>query len=62
MMASRVVRFNSYLLLALVASCAVGCKSMKKKDATTFRLHQEVNRTAETGAVRCLFIARAQCM
>jgi preprotein translocase subunit SecD len=43
MMASRVVRFNSYLLLALVALCAVGCKSMKKKDATTFRLHQEVN-------------------
>ena len=31
MMASRVVRFNSYLLLALVASCAVGCKSMKRK-------------------------------
>jgi preprotein translocase subunit SecD len=43
MMASRVVRFNSYLLLTLVALCAVGCKSMKKKDATTFRLHQEVN-------------------
>ena len=44
MMASRVVRFNSYLLLALMALCAVGCKSMKKKDATTLRLHQEVNR------------------
>jgi hypothetical protein len=42
-MASRRVRFNSYLLLALVALCGAGCKSMKKKEATTLRLHQEVN-------------------
>jgi preprotein translocase subunit SecD len=45
-MASRVVRFNSYLLLALLSLCAVGCKSMKKKDATTLRLHQEVGADA----------------
>jgi hypothetical protein len=42
-MATRLVRFNSYLLLGLLLLGAVGCKSMKKKEATTLRLHQEVS-------------------
>ena len=42
-MASRVVRFNSYLFVALLSLCAVGCAAIKKKEVATLRLHQEVN-------------------
>jgi len=41
-MASRVVWFNSYLVLGAVLLSCLGCKALKKKDATTLRLHQEV--------------------
>lgn len=41
-MASRLVRFNSYLILGVALVCGGGCKTLKKKDATTLRLHQEV--------------------
>ena len=41
-MASCFVRFNSYLVLGAVFLCCFGCKSLKKKEATTLRLHQEV--------------------
>lgn len=41
-MASRLWRFNSYLVIALLSICGAGCQSMKKKEASTFRAHLEV--------------------
>src|SRR5687767_15246838 len=41
-MASRVCRFNSYLFVALLAVLSSACQSMKKKDASTLRVHLEV--------------------
>jgi preprotein translocase subunit SecD len=41
-MASRLCRFNAYLVVALLSMCCAGCRSMKKKEASTFRAHLEV--------------------
>ena len=41
-MASRLCRFNAYLVVALLSMCCAGCQSMKKKEASTFRVHLEV--------------------
>jgi hypothetical protein len=43
-MAARLVRFNAYLALALFALCWAGCQALKKKEASTLRVHLEVNR------------------
>jgi hypothetical protein len=43
-MAARLVRFNAYLAVALFALCGAGCQTFKKKEASTLRIHQEVNR------------------
>jgi hypothetical protein len=40
-MATRLFAFNAYLIAVLLLG--VGCQSMKKKEATTLRLHLEVN-------------------
>jgi hypothetical protein len=42
-MARCLLRFNSYLLVVMLGLLCLGCKSMKKKEATTLRLHLEVN-------------------
>jgi preprotein translocase subunit SecD len=41
-MASRVCRFNAYLVIALIALAGAGCKSLRKKEASTVRVHLEV--------------------
>ncbi len=38
----RALRFNTYLLLTVVA-LGLGCKTMGKKEASTLRIHLEVN-------------------
>lgn len=45
-MASRLCRFNSYFLVALLAFSGAACQSMKKKEASTLRVHLEVNQDA----------------
>lgn len=42
-MASRLCRFNSYLLLALLAFSGAACQAFKPKELSTFRAHLEVN-------------------
>src|SRR6185503_19419730 len=41
-MASRLCRFNAYLVVALLSIGCAGCRSLKKKEASTFRVHVEV--------------------
>jgi hypothetical protein len=43
-MAGRLSRFNAYLVIALLSMGWAGCQSMKKKEASTFRVHLEVAR------------------
>jgi preprotein translocase subunit SecD len=42
-MTSRLSWFNAYLLLGLAALLSSGCQAFKKKEASTFRVHLEVN-------------------
>jgi preprotein translocase subunit SecD len=42
-MAGRFLRFNAYLIVALFALFWTGCQSLKKKEASTLRVHLEVN-------------------
>jgi preprotein translocase subunit SecD len=41
-MAGRFFRFNAYLVVAVFALAWSGCQAMKKKEASTLRLHLEV--------------------
>src|SRR5688572_10677266 len=43
-MASRLCRFNAYLIIALLALAGTGCQARKKKEASTLRVHLEVSR------------------
>jgi preprotein translocase subunit SecD len=45
-MTSRLSRFNAYLLLGLAAVLCAGCQILKQKEASTLRLHLEVNEDA----------------
>jgi hypothetical protein len=42
-MAGRFLRFNAYLVITLLALSGAGCQALKKKEASTLRVHLEVN-------------------
>ena len=48
-MTSRLFRFNAYLLLGLAVALCSGCQAFKQKEASTLRLHLEVNEDAGGG-------------